>query len=131
MKPTEKSRFTLMEMLITLAILFIMAAMCFGMLGNCNKSTGVRAGTLQKFSYKGFIHSSYEGELLLGGITVSSDGRTSANVWEFSVLDTTVANQLNNLVGKPVLLYYHQNGFYNPAMRDTAYVVDSVSTNSN
>jgi len=128
-KTNKRNGFTLIELLVVVAILAIVASIVLGGLtGLGNISKGTRAGTLQKFSYKGVVHSSYEGELLLGGI-VSSGDNTSANVWEFSVLDPSLADTLNNLVGQHVIMHYYQTLFHNPLTRDTSYVVDEVSTN--
>ena len=47
-------------------------------------STGVRAGVPVKFSRKGVLFKTYEGELNVGGLTNSSEGAIPTT-WEFSV----------------------------------------------
>lgn len=39
-------------------------------------SEGVRVGTIQKFSVKGFINKSWEGELVMEGAKLSSQGNS-------------------------------------------------------
>jgi len=49
-------------------------------------SDGERTGTITKFSHKGLIWKTYEGEMSLGGFRNQGDkGGVVANVWEFSV----------------------------------------------
>ena len=123
-----KSGFTLIELLVVLAIVAILFTMVFGsIVKGISTSDGKRIGILTKFSYKGLIYKSYEGELNMGGVrnTRDSDGNVSvvANVWQFSCSNPTVAHQLDELVGKQVVIHYHQSfaGF----SRDTSY--DAVS----
>jgi hypothetical protein len=79
-----------------LALVALMASMLVG----CGEySDGERVGTIQKFSRKGLIAKTWEGEMLLGGLkrktvsgTDSNGGSTSstsmvANVFEFTVED--------------------------------------------
>jgi hypothetical protein len=61
--------------LLVCSLLFVMYA---------NYSTGVRAGVPVKFSRKGVIFKTYEGELNVGGLTNSSDGAIPTT-WRFSV----------------------------------------------
>jgi hypothetical protein len=73
-------------------------------------SDGVRIGTIQKFSKKGFIYNSWEGELVMGGLKTSKEGNIS-NVWVFSVLDASVAKSIDNaaMSGEQVSLRYCQS----------------------
>ena len=92
-------------------------------------SDGVRVGQIQKFSQKGFINKSWEGELVLEGMKFKSNaqGASGGNVWKFSVLDASVASAINDAVmsGNPVALKYCQvvfTGFQS----DTGYRVTQV-----
>jgi hypothetical protein len=125
----RKSGFTIVELLVVLAILFIVLSMVAGAVGGVvGTSDGKRVGLLTKFSYKGVFIKSYEGELNMGGVRNRTDGegRSSmvANVWEFSCSNPTVAKQLDDLLGKEVVIKYHQSfaGF----SRHTSYDVVSV-----
>ena len=53
-------------------------------------SDGERAGVLQKFSRKGWICKTYEGELALYIV-----GGVAPEIWAFSVRDKAVVEQLN------------------------------------
>lgn len=75
-------------------------------------SEGVRIGTVQKFSAKGWVNKSWEGELVMDGTKFSSNanGSRGGNVWKFSVLEPAVASQIDDAVmtGRPVALKYCQ-----------------------
>lgn len=83
----------------------------FAHAGDCY-SEGVRVGEVQKFSQKGLINKSWEGELVMDGTKIKgSNGRmTGGNVWKFSVFDKDVAKVIDNAVmsGNNVALRYCQ-----------------------
>ncbi len=65
-------------------------------------SEGMRIGSLSKFSRKGIIFKTHEGELVMGGLVANDTG---ANVWEFSLDhssadETKLAEKLNALADK-------------------------------
>src|SRR5690242_21330151 len=64
-------------------------------------SDGERAGFLQKFSRKGWICKTWEGEILLTSMPGAIPER-----FEFSVRDDAVARQLMDAMGKRVKLSY-------------------------
>ena len=125
----RKSGFTLIELVV--AIVFaavaigIFAAAVTGVVGT---SDGKRVGVLSKFSHKGLFIKSYEGELNMGGVrnNFNSKGERNvvANVWEFSCSNPQMAEKLENLVGKEVIIKYHQS--FAGLRRDTSYDVVSV-----
>ncbi|MBK8563348.1 MAG: hypothetical protein IPN76_08365 [Saprospiraceae bacterium] len=90
-------------------------------------SDGYRDGTLIKFSRKGFIFKTYEGELNQGGIVNPVPGTAMTNqIWHFSVKDDAVAEKLNRLGGQQVRLHYKQ---YNKNFiweGETNYIVDNA-----
>lgn len=67
-------------------------------------SEGDRAGVLQKFSKKGWICKTYEGELALYVV-----GGVAPQIWYFSTRDEEVAKQLSGAVGKNVQLQYTEH----------------------
>jgi len=87
-------------------------------------SDGVRAGVLQKFSHKGWICKTQEGELaqyVVAGV--------SPQIWLFSVRDPAVGTQLEKVVGEHVQLHYTEHrGIPNSCFGDTRYFVDRVTT---
>ncbi|PYT10037.1 MAG: hypothetical protein DMF49_00325 [Acidobacteria bacterium] len=85
-------------------------------------SDGERAGILQKFSRKGWICKTYEGELAM--TTVPGVAPT---LWSFSVRDQTVARQIESVVGKRVVLHYTEHrGLPTSCFGETGTFVDSV-----
>jgi hypothetical protein len=86
-------------------------------------SDGERAGVLQKFSRKGWVCKTQEGEIaqyVVAGI--------SPQIWEFSVRDKTVADQLDKAVGHRVQLHYTEHpGVPTSCFADTRYFVDRVT----
>ena len=85
-------------------------------------SDGERAGFLQKFSKKGWICKTWEGEILLTSMPGAIPERFS-----FSVRDDQVAAQLNASVGKRVVLTYAQHkGVPSSCFGDTEYFIEKV-----
>jgi hypothetical protein len=129
MNRNNKAGFTLVELMVNVVIFFIVVITIIAaarvVIG---ESDGKRIGMITKFSHKGLFVKSYEGELNLGGIRNSTDseGKNSvvANVWEFSCSNPEVAKKLDNLLGKQVVIKYHQS--FNGYKMDTSYDVVSV-----
>lgn len=67
-------------------------------------SQGERAGVLQKFSQRGWICKTYEGELALYVV-----GGVAPQIWHFSVRDDEVAAQLRSAVGKTLRIRYEEH----------------------
>src|SRR6185312_1113157 len=80
-------------------------------------SEGERSGVLQKFSKKGWICKTYEGELaqyVVGGV--------APQIWYFSVRDAVVADQLFKVVGQNVQVRYREHrGIPTNCFGDTPY----------
>ena len=88
-------------------------------------SSGERAGWVQKFSYKGWICKSWEGELAL----VSLPG-SSVEKFFFTVHDDAAAAQIQQAVGKRVTLHYEEKvGLPTSCFGDTRYFVSKVTIN--
>lgn len=91
-------------------------------------SEGARTGTITKFSHKGIIVKSYEGELNMGGLKMSTDknGNNSAvaNIFQFSVVDPSIIKTIEEALdsGKPIKLSYTQY-FIKPFGLETQYVI--------
>lgn len=89
---------------------------------NWSYSDGDRSGYLQKFSRKGWICKTYEGELAM-----SSVPGVAPTIWTFSVRDKAVARQINENLGQKVALHYHEHrGIPTTCFGTTDYFVDSV-----
>jgi hypothetical protein len=90
-------------------------------------SDGTRAGTLVKFSRKGYVFKTYEGTLNIGGVTNPVPGTAMVNQsWDFSVKRDDVAEKLSKLEGKVVRLTYKQYNKMFPWEGDTQYLVNAV-----
>lgn len=86
-------------------------------------SSGERAGLLQKFSSKGWICKTYEGELALYVVA-----GVQPEIWTFTVRDAGVAEQLAKAVGQRVQLHYTEHpGLPTSCFGDTRYFVDRVN----
>ncbi|HYS21510.1 MAG TPA: hypothetical protein VEO73_10520 [Gemmatimonadales bacterium] len=87
-------------------------------------STGERAGYVQKFSKKGWVCKTWEGELAM----VSIPGTTPEKFY-FTVRDDTVAQRINQSLGKRVALSYRQHkGIPSSCFGETEYFVSDVKT---
>jgi hypothetical protein len=85
-------------------------------------SDGDRSGILQKFSRKGWICKTYEGELAL-----SFTPGLAPVIWSFSVRDEAVANKVKDAEGKRVVLHYREHrGVPTDCFGETQYFVDDV-----
>jgi hypothetical protein len=85
-------------------------------------SEGERAGILQKFSSKGWLCKTYEGEL-----AISIVPGVSPVIWNFSVRNESVAPQINAALGKRVVLHYREHrGLPTTCFGDTSYFVTGV-----
>jgi hypothetical protein len=94
---------------------------------------GERAGVLQKFVRRGWICKTREGEIALyyGGGQYMGAG-ISPQLWDFSVRDKTVADQLNKAVGHRVQLHYTEHpGIPTPCFAETRFFVDRVTVTDN
>lgn len=89
-------------------------------------SEGNRAGTLQKFSKKGSMFKTYEGELIMTSIASTGNTTIASEKFFFSVKDENVAKELFNLEGKHVTLQYEQKRGHLPWSGDTDYFVTRI-----
>jgi len=94
---------------------------------------GERAGVLQKFVRRGWICKTKEGEIALyyGGGQYMGAG-ISPQLWDFSVRDKTVADQLSKAVGHRVQLHYTEHpGIPTACFAETRFFVDRVTVTDN
>jgi hypothetical protein len=99
-------------------------------------SVGDRDGVLVKFSLKGNIFKTYEGEIVRS-VNVIQTGSGNTNNFFFSVIDKKLADSLGKVAGKNVNLHYHQylgtlpwrGDYYNGQNTENGqYIVDSIIT---
>ena len=85
-------------------------------------SAGERAGYVQKFSEKGWICKTWEGEMAM----VTMPG-TVAEKFYFTVPDDAVAQEINATVGSRVVLHYEQHRWIPiSCFAETEYFVTDV-----
>lgn len=89
-------------------------------------SEGYRAGLLQKFSRKGNIVKTYEGEMILSSVISSNDVALASEKFYFSVSNQALAKRLDTIQGQKVLVHYRQRNGVLFWRGDTKYHVDSV-----
>ena len=90
---------------------------------------GVKAGELNRFTYKGYVFKTYEGRLIQAGYNSdNTNGTIQSNEFEFSVEDEAVADKLMLSTGKTVELHYKEYKGALPWRGMQRFVVDSVIT---
>jgi hypothetical protein len=89
-------------------------------------SDGYRAGLLQKFSRKGNIFKTYEGEMILSSVQSNTNVALASEKFLFSVADVDVAHQLEKLQGKNIVVHYTQKNNTLPWRGETTFIVSSV-----
>jgi hypothetical protein len=110
---------------VVIAVVLIVALLVgyFALVINWSYSTGERAGWVQKFSNKGWICKTWEGELAL----VSLPG-TSVEKFYFTVRDDAVADKINKVIGRRVSLHYEEKvGLPTSCFGETRYFVTGVT----
>ena len=107
----------------TLVLLVLLAGAYLAVAFQWPYSSGERAGWVQKFSRKGWVCKTWEGELAM----VSLPGSIPEK-FLFTVRDAGVAAQINNVVGQRVRLHYEQHrGVPGDCFGETQYWVDGVT----
>src|SRR5258708_28870407 len=95
----------------------------FSFVCNGSNSEGERAGWIQKFSSKGWLCKTWEGELAM----VSMPGSMSEKFF-FRVWDDATAEQINKVMGKRVSLHYEEKvGIPTSCFGETRYYVTKVT----
>jgi len=85
-------------------------------------SDGERAGTLQKFSRKGWLCKTWEGELM----QPTAPG-VAPTIWYFTVRDDETARRIESGLGGRIVLHYTEHrGVPFSCFGDTHYWVDRV-----
>jgi len=84
-------------------------------------SDGDRAGVLQKFSRKGWLCKTYEGELaqyVVRGV--------APQIWNFTTRDAELAKRLSKAVGQTIQVHYNEHrGVPSSCFGDTQYFAES------
>ncbi|MDS4075561.1 MAG: hypothetical protein RKO68_06270 [Candidatus Accumulibacter sp.] len=119
--PSPARRKTGWLWLLLLLVLALPALWIWAMM-SWSYSAGERAGWVQKFSKKGWICKTWEGELAL----VTMPG-TAQEKFLFTVWDDGVAKQINDAMGKRVSLQYDEKvGLPGSCFGETRYWVRGI-----
>lgn len=94
-------------------------------------SKGYRAGLLQKFSEKGVIFKTYEGEIILSSVQSTANVALASEKFFFSVDDVEIARKMEVNQGKSVVVHYKEKNGALPWRGDSNYIVDSVRISTN
>jgi hypothetical protein len=111
------------RLIASLLVLALLAAAYFWAALSWSYSSGERAGWVQKFSNKGWVCKTWEGELAL----VSLPG-SSVEKFYFTVRDDAVARQVAAATGKRVTLHYEEKvGLPTTCFGETRHFVTGVT----
>lgn len=109
-------------LLVLVATLVLLALGWLWIALHWSYSDGERAGYVQKLSRKGWICKTWEGEIAM----VTMPGAIP-DKFEFSVRDEAVAQRINELAGKRVVLHYRQYRFIpTSCFGETEYFIEAV-----
>jgi len=89
-------------------------------------SEGNRAGLLQKFSYRGTLFKTYEGEMVMSSVQSNKEVVLASEKFLFSVENEKIANKLKQLQGYLVVVHYNEKNGKLPWRGESKYIVDSV-----
>ena len=105
---------------ITITTAIVVLAGYFAIMYYASYSTGDRTGELIKFSSKGYVFKTWEGEI--------SKGTAGLRIFQFSVLDsdTEVIAKLKEYQGQYVKISYRERYRTFPWWGDTRYFVTAV-----
>lgn len=93
-------------------------------------SSGKRYGLLQKFSEKGTLFKTYEGEMILSSVRSNTNVPLASEKFFFTVADKGMADQLEDLQGRYVTVHYQQKNGTLPWRGDSPFIVDSVKVDT-
>lgn len=112
----------LRSLAIVLVVLLGLAAAWVWLTLNWSYADGERAGYVQKLSRKGWLCKTWEGEIAM----VTMPGAIPEK-FEFTVRDDSVAQKINALAGKRVVLHYKQHKFIpTSCFGETEYFIADV-----
>jgi hypothetical protein len=94
-------------------------------------SEGNRSGILQKFSKKGNVFKTYEGELIMSSIASTGNVTLASEKFFFSVTSDSLAKTLFNMEGKHVTVHYEQKRSHLPWKGESDYFVNTLIPSGN
>lgn len=122
----RKKRSAKRILLIALLVLFLGVFLFVWWRYYYTYSDGNRFGLLQKFSRRGTLFKTYEGEMILSSVRGNANVPIASEKFFFSVTDEAVAQQLNNLQGRNITVHYQEKNSSAFWRGDSPYLVDSI-----
>lgn len=89
-------------------------------------SEGSRVGLLQKFSSKGTLFKTYEGELILSSVSSNRDVALASEKFLFTLTNRDLIRQFDTIQGEMVIVHYKQKNGKVFWRGESQYLVDSV-----
>lgn len=94
-------------------------------------SEGARVGVLEKFSYKGVINKSYEGTVILDGMTRDSEGALQVRPWYFTLRPdqpgfADIKTKMESWQGRRVRITYRQVLINSSVSQDSDYCATGI-----
>jgi len=113
-----------LKIALVIATLLLLVVAWFLFAWRWSYSDGERAGWVQKFSRKGWICKTWEGEQAL----VSLPGTSAVEKFQFTVHDEATAKAINQVMGRRVNLHYEEKvGLPGSCFGETRYFVTGVT----
>ena len=113
-----------LKLALSFVALLLLVAAWFAFAWRWSYSDGERAGWVQKFSRKGWVCKTWEGEQAL----VSLPGTASVEKFYFTVHDEATAQAINKVMGRRVNLHYEEKvGLPGSCFGETRYFVTGVT----
>jgi len=103
MRTYDQRGIGMLKVLLALAVIMVLLAGYFWSAWHWSYSSGERAGWVQKFSRKGWICKTWEGEMAMVSMPGSATEKFAFTVW-----DDTAVEQINKYMGRRVTLHYEQ-----------------------
>lgn len=112
---------------IFLVVFFVLLLGVLWFISTGYYSSGERAGTISKFSERGYIFKTWEGQLMEGGYS-GDTGSLSPRFWDFSAKSGEVVEKVRKALstGERVTLQFEEKFVKFPWNGDTKYILTDV-----
>jgi hypothetical protein len=117
----QARRFVRRFLLGGLLLVLVGGGLYLGLAMTWSYSSGDRAGYVQKFSKKGWVCKTWDGELAMANLPGAMP-----EIFAFTVRDDAVAAQINTHLGSRVAISYEQHLGLPSCFGETSYWVQSV-----
>jgi hypothetical protein len=108
-------------LILIVAVPIVLVVVYLGLVLTWTYSDGERAGILQKFSRKGWLCKTWEGELAIYIVP-----GVAPTIWEFTVRDEKTLAEVKAALGKRVVLHYQEHRGVPKCFGDTRYFVNRI-----